>query len=182
MVASNAQAQSRFHFDIDYHYSLGLSTSFENGNGSRHWGRSDYKMGGNSLRFTGRYDMNDMISAGLGFGWDRYTEPDYNTLPVFVTLRYKPIQTLKNAYCFTDLGYGIKPKETHESGFLMNLGIGYTKMLSAHFGLNLQIAYNYKIFDDSIMSLITNEKGEVIDCGLFDSIRHSISFGIGVTF
>ena len=94
----------------------------------------------------------------------------------------KPIKTLKNAYCFTDLGYGIKPEDTYNSGFLMNLGIGYTKMFSAHFGLNFQIAYNYKIFDDGIMNLQTDEKGNYLDCEYDDNIRHSISFGVGVTF
>lgn len=178
--SNKVYAQSKFHFDIDYHYNLGLSTS--NTNGSGHWGRGDYKMGGNSIHFTGRYDVSDKFSTGLGFGWDRYTEFDYNTLPIFATLRYKPIKTLKNAYCFTDLGYGIKPEDTYNSGFLMNLGIGYTKMFSAHFGLNFQIAYNYKIFDDGIMSLQSDEKGNYLDCEYDDTIRHSISFCVGVTF
>lgn len=175
---NRVHAQSKFHFDIDYHYNLGLSTSYDDG----HWGRGDYKMGGNSIHFTGRYDVSDKLSTGLGFGWDRYTEPDYNTLPIFATLRYQPVTTFKNAYCFTDLGYGIKPKETYNSGFLMNLGIGYTKMCSAHFGINFQIAYNYKVFNDGIMSIITNEAGYQVDCEYLDNIRHSISFGIGITF
>lgn len=78
--SNKVYAQSKFHFDIDYHYNLGLSTS--NTNGSGHWGRGDYKMGGNSIHFTGRYDVSDKFSTGLGFGWDRYTEFDYNTLPI----------------------------------------------------------------------------------------------------
>lgn len=182
LCTNRVYAQSKFHFDIDYHYNLGLSTSYENGNESGHWGRGDYKMGGNSIHFTGRYDISDKFSTGLGFGWDRYTEPDYNTLPIFATLRYKPIKTLKNAYCFTDLGYGIKPKDTYNSGFLMNLGVGYTKMFSAHFGVNFQIAYNYKNFNDGIMNWIADEKGNYIDSEYFDNTRHSISFGVGVTF
>ena len=175
---NKGNAQSKFHFDIDYHYNLGFSTSYDGG----HWGRSNYKMGGNSIHFTGRYDVSDKLSTGLGFGWDHYTEPDYNTLPIFATLRYKPIATFKNAYCFTDLGYGIKPKDTYNSGFLMNLGIGYTKMLSAHFGINFQIAYNYKVFNDGIMSIITDGKGEQVDCEYLDNTRHSLSFGVGITF
>ena len=180
--SNQMQAQAKFHFDIDYHYNLGLSTSYENGSESGHWGRGDYKMGGNSIHFTGRYDINEKFSTGLGFGWDRYTEPEYNTLPIFATLRYMPIKTLKNAYCFTDLGYGIKPKDTYNSGFLMNLGVAYTKMFSAHFGLNFQIAYNYKVFNDGIISIVTDDKGNYLDCEYFDNTRHSISFGVGVTF
>ena len=45
--SNKVYAQSKFHFDIDYHYNLGLSTS--NTNGSGHWGRGDYKMGGNQI-------------------------------------------------------------------------------------------------------------------------------------
>ena len=56
------------------------------------------------------------------------------------------------------------------------------KMFSAHFGLNFQIAYNYKIFDDGIMNLQSDEKGNYLDCEYDDTIRHSISFGVGVTF
>lgn len=175
---NRVHAQGKFHFDIDYHYNLGLSTSYDAG----HWGRGDYKMGGNSIHFTGRYDVSDKLSTGLGFGWDRYTELDYNTLPIFATLRYKPVATLKNAYCFMDLGYGIKPKDTYNSGVLMNLGIGYTKMCSAHFGINFQIAYNYKVFNDGIMSIITDEAGYQVDCEYLDNTRHSISLGIGITF
>ena len=182
LCTNRVYAQSKFHFDIDYHYNLGLSMSYDTGNGNEHWGRGDFKMGGNSIHFTGRYDISDKFSTGIGFGWDRYTEFDYNTLPIFATLRYKPIKTLKNAYCFTDLGYGIKPKDTYNSGFLMNLGIGYTKMFSAHFGLNFQIAYNYKVFNDGIVNLITDENGDYRDCEYFDNTRHSISFGVGVTF
>ena len=63
-------AQSKFHFDIDYHYNLGFSTSYDGG----HWGRSIYKMGGNSIHFTGRYDVSDKLSTGLGFGWDVSTQ------------------------------------------------------------------------------------------------------------
>ena len=178
LCANSVQAQSRFHFDVDYHYNLGLSTSIKGG----HWGRSNYKMGGHSIHFTGRYDLSDALSAGAGFGWDRYTEPNYNTLPIFATLRYKPIKTLRDVYCFTDLGYGIKPKDTYNSGFLMNLGVGYTKMFSPHFGLNFQIAYNCKVFDDGIMYAVADEHGNYVDGNYLDNTRHSISFGVGVTF
>ena len=55
----------------------------------------------------------------------------------------------------------------------MNLGIGYTKMFSIHFGLNFQIAYNYKIFLDEITDLITDEKGNYLDCEYDDEIEKS---------
>lgn len=175
--STQAQAQSKFHFDVDYHYNLGLSTSF--GTLSGHHGRSDYKMGGHSIHFTGRYDVSDMFSAGVGFGWDRYTEPEYNTLPVFATLRYKPIKSLGDAYCFVDLGGGVKQTDTYNSGFLINLGVGYTKMFSAHFGLNFQVAYNYKVFNNAVVSAVPDASG---NDEYFDEKRHSLSFGIGVTF
>lgn len=56
------------------------------------------------------------------------------------------------------------------------------KMFSPHFGLNFQIAYNCKVFDDGIMYAVADEHGNYVDGNYLDNTRHSISFGVGVTF
>ena len=104
-------------------------------------------MGGHSLRLSTRYDVSRLWSAGIGIGLDRYTEPDYNTMPVFATVRYKALEKVPDAYVFADMGYAIKAGD-FTKGLTGSLGIGYTHMFARHFGLNFQIAYNLKRFND----------------------------------
>ena len=72
------KGQGKFHFDIDYHYNLGLCEKLM----GVPLKRSQYKMGGNSIQFTPRYDITRQWSAGIGIGLSRYTNLDYNTMPV----------------------------------------------------------------------------------------------------
>lgn len=166
----DAKAQCKFHVDLDYHYYFGLA---EKVSINRHTDtRSDYKMGGNSLTLAARYDVHPKVSVGAGFGLSRYTQGYVNTLPVYVTLRYKPIEKMKDAYVFTDLGYGIDSEEDDFTpGVLFNLGVGYTKMFAKHFGVNFQLGYNLKQFKYT-HSNIPN----------LEATRHSVIFGLGLTF
>lgn len=169
------KGQSRFHFDIDYHYNLGLCEKIM----GETLKRGQYKMGGNSIQFTPRYDITRQWSAGIGIGLSRYTNLDYNTMPVYATVRYKAIEKVPDLYLFTDLGYALKVGD-FTKGFTGNIGIGYTHMFKKHFGLNFQIAYNLKRFNDIpvyVYDVDTHETHYLNG----NSTRHSLSFGIGVT-
>ena len=170
LLSINAKAQCKFHVDLDYHYYFGLA---EKVSINRHTDtRSDYKMGGNSLTLAARYDVHPKVSVGAGFGLSRYTQGYVNTLPVYVTLRYKPIEKMKDAYVFTDLGYAIESKkDDFTQGALFNLGVGYTKMFAKHFGVNFQLGYNLKTF--------SHPYG---DMPALKATRHSVIFGLGLTF
>lgn len=183
-TATGVMAQSKLHFDVDYHYNLGLSQRWL---GTSH-GRDEYKMGGHSLRFTTRYDVTPKLSAGVGVGLDRFTEPDCNTLPIFATLRYKPLPKLQNAYAFTDLGYAIGSSD-FSPGFTGRLGVGYALPLGKRFGLNFQVVYGLNTFREemSYYSIVWNavsKSSELVYDGSYKNTqtRHSISFGVGVTF
>lgn len=167
-------AQSKIHFDLDYHYNLGLSQRFM----GTTLKRDVYKMGGNSLHFTARYDISTQWSAGIGIGIDRYTKPDFNTLPLYATVRYKMVKQVPALYTFADLGYALK---AGNKGFTGNLGIGYSHMLKKHFGFNFQIAYNLKNFE-SIPTYIYNIDSQQILYREENCLRHSLSFGIGLIF
>ena len=173
---TTAKGQSKFHFDIDYHYNLGLCEKMMGGGTLK---RSQYKMGGNSIQFTPRYDLSQRWSAGIGIGLSRYTNLDYNTLPVFATIRYKACEKVPSMYLFTDLGYALKVGD-FTKGFTGNIGIGYTHMFKKHFGLNFQIAYNLKRFNDIPIYIYDVDKNETHYLN-GNSTRHSISFGVGVT-
>ncbi|WP_315358951.1 hypothetical protein [Prevotella nigrescens] len=168
LLSIDAKAQSKFHVDLDYHYYFGLAGKV----GSKTDTRSDYNMGGNSLTLAARYDVHPKVSVGAGVGLARYTQRYFNTLPIYATLRYKPIEKVKDAYVFTDLGYAIdSEKDDFTPGVLFNLGVGYTKMFAKHFGVNFQLGYNLKQFKYN-HSNIPDLK----------STRHSVIFGVGLTF
>lgn len=177
LISVTALAQSKLHIDLDYQYSMGMSEKFA-GNA---YSRGSYKMGGNLLQVAARYDVATQWSVGIGMGLARYTEPDFNTYPVFATLRYKPVRKLPQAYLFTDLGYGLKLADDSNSGFSGKLGVGYTWMIMRHFGLNFQIAYDLKNFRD-ITTAYYDEATDKTEFYKSNSTRHSISFGIGLTF
>lgn len=173
---SAMQGQSKFHFDLDYHYYLGLSEKFMN----RTFHRDTDKMGGNSLRFTARYDLSPLWSAGVGLGLDCYTNPSHNTMPIFATVRCKAIKTVPELYAFSDLGYAVKVGD-YSKGFTGSLGIGYTYNFAKHLGVNFQIAYNLKCFDDLPTYTIDTYLNRTT-YSEEDATRHSLSFGIGLTF
>jgi hypothetical protein len=141
--------------------------------------RSQYKTGGNSIQFTPRYDITHKWSAGIGIGLSRYTNLDYNTLPVYATVRYKAIEKVPDLYLFSDLGYALKVGD-FTKGFTGNIGIGYTHMFKKHFGLNFQIAYNLERFND-IPTIIYDANLQETHYGTTNSTRHSLSFGVGIT-
>ena len=170
-----AKGQNKFHFDIDYHYNLGLCEKIM----GQTLKRSQYKMGGNSIQFSPRYDITPRWSAGIGIGLSRYTNLDHNTMPVYATVRYKAIEKVPDLYLFTDLGYALKVGD-FTKGFTGNMGIGYTHMFKKHFGMNFQIAYNIKRFNDIPIYIYDVDSHET---HLFNenSTRHSLSFGVGIT-
>ncbi|MBP3227590.1 MAG: hypothetical protein J6M53_02265 [Bacteroidaceae bacterium] len=174
--ATAAHAQSKFHLDLDYRYSFGLSESYD----GHTLGRDKYKMGGHALHLAARYDITPLWSAGIGAGLDRYTEPDYNTLPVFATVRYKFLSSVPNAYAFADAGYAIKAGD-YTQGFTGSLGVGYTHLFTRRFGLNFQLAYNLKQFTGLPYYTIDTASGYA-SYSEVSSTRHSIALGIGITF
>lgn len=189
---SSLMSQSRFKFDVDYLYHLGLSEKYEDGT----LRRSDCNMGGNGLFFTGRYCFTDKLSAGAGFGFDRYTNPDHNTFPVYATLRYSPIKSALGAYVFTDLGYSFASGKAgisspikllnwadFLSGVLCNAGIGYSKKMKKNFRMNFRIAYTCKKFRDAYIRIEPYDYDYADTQKEFsDNLRHSLSFGVGISF
>jgi len=174
-LAMPSWGREKLHFDVDYHYNLGLSERLAGTTLSR----SDYGLGGHSLHLSARYDVATRWSAGVGIGLDRYTEPDYNTMPIFATVRFVPLTTIPSAYAFADLGYSTRAWSCVE-GMVGNLGVGYTYMISRHFGLNFQVAYNLKRFHESYQTWLSDADGYGETS--MNSTRHSLSFGVGLTF
>ena len=170
------KAQSKFHVITDVHYLYGISETCS----GLTLTREDVNLYGKSLHFTGLYDFSKSISAGIGVGADRYENPGYNTLPVFATLQYFPIIQLPSAYVYTNLGTAIKSSNTY-SGLMFDIGLGYRKMFKKHFGLNFQLGYNLKHINDTPIYRLSSDN-QSYDIQNVNSIRHSLSLGIGVIF
>lgn len=174
--SNTAKSQSLYHFDIEYHYNLGVSETIV----GKSFGRDKYKMGGSALRLTARYDIAKQWSLGMGVGVERYTEIDINTMPIFASLRYKPIED-KNFYVFSNIGYSIKVASDYHNGFTGRLGLGYSINVAKHFKPYLQVAYNLNNFR-GIETISYNANTQQTDFFKSNSTRHSVSFGIGFTF
>lgn len=167
--AQNLSSQSKFHIELDYHYMFGLSEKGEIADFSR----NEFKMYGNSLHLSGNYKLSEAWSTGIGIGSDRYENPGYNTFPVFATLQYFPLQTIPKGYVFTDVGYAFKTS-TAVPGFLWNLGIGYKHMFRYHFGIKMQLGYNFKHLKNSLL--------DTDNMNFYSRYRHSFIIGMGVIF
>ena len=179
LLQTSAATAQRFHVVLDYHYNLGFSERYDGEKLSRGDG---YKMHGNSLHLTALYDITQRISAGAGIGADRYEEPGYNTFPLFGTFRYRPIRTFLDTYVYTNLGYGVFTREDSiYPGWMWDAGVGYTKMFRKHFGLNFQVGYNLKEFHGQNFYEIDPDSGADY-VRKFNSVRHSLSLGVGLVF
>ncbi|MBO4597492.1 MAG: hypothetical protein J5676_06395 [Bacteroidaceae bacterium] len=173
----------KFHFDVDYYRYYGFK---EKWNGAS-FDESSAKLGGWGIHLVPRYDITPSLSAGVGVGITAYKSPDHGSIPFFATLRYKPLKNFSDFYTFTDLGYSAR---TEVAGFTGTAGVGYTHMFAKHFGINFQLAYNYRRFNNISYYVVKPEyygEGEddygwVIDKYETTGFLHSLSLGVGVTF
>ena len=149
-----AELLPRIQVGLDYHYSIGLTQKLMGE--SIH--KKDFDMYGNSLHFSLLYNLSHLFTIGMGSGFDAY-RPSANTLPIYATFRYRPLQrlALKNIYCFTNLGYSLPVDDDDllSSGWLFDIGVGWQKMFYRHLGINFQVGYNLKEFKAIVHALST---------------------------
>lgn len=170
------QAQSKFHTQIDLRYSYGLLEKGQVWN----YNRSDSKMNAKSFRVTELYSLNETINIGLGIGVDKFYNPTYNTFPVFGSIQYMPFEHKSSIpYLFSNIGYGI-PAEIVNPGFMSDFGLGYSLVNSKHFGLNVQLGYNYQqiLVEVEIIPQPSRFTGNPI---VFQN-RHSLFMSLGLVF
>ena len=167
--------RSKLHFDINYNLNMGLAQTVE----GKTFNRNDYTMWGDALYFAVRYDATPRLSAGVGIGSSRYTEPSFNTFPIYATLQYKPFKNKERIFAYADLGYSVKFTSDSYAGFTGGIGMGYRWKLGTKSTINLTVGYDLKEFRDIDMFLkydIHNKHDKT------NSVRHTLSIGVGVTF
>lgn len=158
---------NRFEFDFDYHYTIGMSES--------HTPAGDFgdKLYGHSWRGSLLYQFQPRLKAGLGFGLENYYEAEHRTFPIFLAAQYSPLKNNLKLFLFSNLGYSLSDKEDDFTvgGLLFETGVGYKYMYSKHFGVKLELGYNFKSF----------AKNEEYD-RYRTSYRNSLTMGIGLVF
>lgn len=168
----------KFSYELDYLYTLGLTQRQPGGKLTR----SNSDMHGNSFHFTALYNVNEKFSAGLGIGVDCYS-PHPTTIPLFASFRYTPFAGAKSSdiFGFANLGYAPFAKYYHNlnPGMVGDIGLGWKKMFSRHFGINFKAGYNVKQFRQL---LYTNNPDMSRDESKCNAWRHSLEFGFGLVF
>ena len=122
------------------------------------------------------YFVNPHLSAGIGFGADRYEEPGVNTLPLFADFRGYLKDKGNTPYVFADAGYAVRFSVAQERGFLIDAGLGYKFLSSKKIGMTVAVGYNYKQFPDmweDIKQKLPNA---------FFKRRHSVFINVGMFF
>jgi hypothetical protein len=183
------QNNTKFHVELDYSYQLGLG---------EHLHDYDYhfsgSLGGHALTVNMLYNITPALTTGIGIGLSRYTSEYYsddNTMPLYASLRYRPIRSCRSFYTYTDIGYALlgdgknSDNSNFTGGMLWNFGAGYQLMFHRHFGLNFKIGYNLQQFrNQGIITVSSNTTGDNYNSGvIWRSLwRHSIQLGFGFIF
>ena len=135
-----------------------------------------------SLRLVLGYFINPNLSAGIGFGADRYESPGANTFPLFFDFRGYLEDAKNTPFVFFDVGKTIVFSEAQEGGSLFGGGFGYKFFIGEKTCLISKVGYNYFINKEWLwLSSDTNSWNPEPDTyRWFYLKRQSITFSIGV--
>ena len=94
------------------------------------------KSGGMSLLLMETYRLSPRWTVGLGAGFSRYNQLDFNTVPIFALGRWHPWMQHQHAYLYAEAGFLGCPA--------LNLGYGVSLKLSKHRRLALKLGYDFQ--------------------------------------
>ncbi|MGR7813605.1 hypothetical protein [Lacinutrix undariae] len=98
-----------------------------------------------SLQTINGYFFNPNFSVGLGVGLDGYSNPNFNTLPIFVDVRTYFNDGKSSPYLFLDYGMLAKVEGGKNNGTIFNIGFGYKFPINnKRFILVTDLSYSYK--------------------------------------
>ena len=125
-----------------------------------------------SLQTINGYFFSPYFSAGIGFGLDGYSNPNYNTLPVFLDLRAYFNDDQSSPYLFTDIGTLAKIENGTNNGTIFNIGVGYKYPLNMdRFIIVTDLSYCSKTISNDGLSIRKSEswtqiKGTMLSLGI----------------
>lgn len=137
-----------------------------------------------SLRLVLGYFINSKLSAGIGFGADRFESPGANTFPLFFDFRGYLEDAKNTPFVFFDVGKTIVFSEAQEGGSLFGGGFGYKFFIGEKTCLISKVGYNYFINKEWLwLSSDTNSWNPEPDTyRWFYLKRQSITFSLGLMF
>lgn len=179
LLAQDEKRNTGFYSAIEVRYLKSLSADGDYVSyPAEHW-----KLYGKSLRFYFGYFLNPHVSAGIGFGADRYEEPGANTIPFFVDLRGYLKDRKNTPFVFLETGYSVKFSEAMEKGYLLDTGLGYKLFVSKRLCLYGSVGYNYKYFPEWWQYTTDSSPAPGTETYKWAYLkRHSISFSMGIHF
>lgn len=125
-----------------------------------------------SLQTINGYFFSPHFSAGIGIGLDGYSNPTYNTLPIFIDLRAYFIDGKSSPYIYTDYGTLVKIEGDKNNGTIFNIGVGYKFPLNNNrVILVTDLSYSYKTISNDGLSIRKSEswtqiKGTMLSLGI----------------
>lgn len=164
--------------ELGVYKGLNLSTDYPSGVSSN----SAYTK---SLRLVFGYFINPNISAGVGFGADRYESPGANTFPLFLDFRGYLKDAKNTPFVFFDVGKTIVfSSQAQEGGNLFDGGVGYKFFIGKKTCLVGKVGYNY--FKDKEWTWQSTDMTSLNPASetyrWFYLKRQSITFSIGLMF
>lgn len=101
-------------------------------------------MSASSIRAIIGYYFVPQMSVGLGVGLNSYTKPGLNTLPVWLDLRYHPIEDNLNFVLNAGVGYSMITSEDALKGkFQADISAGYKVYNLKKISIVPAIGYNF---------------------------------------
>ena len=83
-----------------------------------------------SLQTINGYFFSPYFSAGFGIVLDGYSNPNINTMPLFIDLRLYLSDQISSMYLYTDFGTLIGIENGPKRGRMFNIGAGYKLALN----------------------------------------------------
>ena len=125
-----------------------------------------------SLQIINGYFISPYFSIGAGIGLDGYSNPNFNTLPIFLDLRTYFNDAKASAYLFLNYGTLTKVENGINNGTIFNVGIGYKFPInSKRLIIVTDLGYSYKSISNDGLSIRRSEswtqvKGIILSVGV----------------
>ena len=125
-----------------------------------------------SLQTINGYFFNPYFSVGLGVGLDGYSNPTFNTLPIFLDIRGYFNDGKSSPYIYADYGTLVKVEGGKNNGSIFNIGVGYKFPLNKkRFIILTDLSYSYKTISNDGLSIRKSEswtqiKGTMLSIGI----------------
>mgnify|MGYP003624245379 FL=1 len=124
-----------------------------------------------SLQTINGYFFSPYFSAGIGVGLDGYSNPNFNTLPIFLDLRAYFSDEAKSLYLYMDYGTMAKIDGGKNNGSIFNIGLGYKFPLKDRLMFVTDLGYSYKSISNDGLSIRKSEswvqaKGLILSFGI----------------